>query len=376
MQNVNYVSVSENNNSNDLFSLSFNEYEKIEKTSLLNYEKDTDKPEVLHNIDTIGYNLISNDSYAQLFRHAGKFRPSRRNIVDFCMNETPEFITAVNKDLLSCNTSINTMTDTGIIKNHFYNKVNATEILKIASGSSYKSMYPFVNEIAIDKKDTNIFKSSWDGTYYINHTSPSDFNYVDGMQDFNETKSFMGTTVMNVPTSYEFYSFNSDEYLVSSVVPTGANVSTLNNTGTVSAIDSGKNAIDITFKISDRLIRDAINNDAKKELDWISQNVTNAVVSNMNDTQKNDYIKKYLQTNILELYTTLNITVYAKPITKGSETYPLNLDTYESKLINTGYTKYNSFTVTKINELDFAIRIFIDTTKYQMFSVGVQVKRI
>jgi hypothetical protein len=96
----------------------------------------------------------------------------------------------------------------------------------------------------------------------------------------------------------------------------------------------------------------------------------------MNDTQKNDYIKKYLQTNILELYTTLNITVYAKPITKGSETYPLNLDTYESKLINTGYTKYNSFTVTKINELDFAIRIFIDTTKYQMFSVGVQVKRI
>lgn len=378
IDSINVTTSSTNGITNEkLFKLTYIPMTQHIKENVLSISKDTKKPAQFTSIDTIGFELNSTNAYEVLFRYDGRFQPARRNVIDFWLNEHTEFNKRWTRDFTLCNTSFaSNFINNSTIKNHFYNKVSDAEILRIADDNAYRSLYPLINEVAIDKKTTNVLKSNWDGKCYVKNINASTFEYIDGMNDYVETNTFMGSTVMNVPTAFEFFDFNTDEYTATLVNAIGPNVSALNNIGSQTAIDNGKSSIVLTFDMSKRILRDAIENYAYKELDWISSKLDNTVVSSMTVTEKENYIKKYISTNILELYEISNVIVYAKHIEKTSDAIPVNLNTSESTLLNTGYLKYNAIQQSRKTNLELDLTIFLDTTKYQMFSIGITINRI
>ncbi|MCK9574566.1 MAG: hypothetical protein WC979_01530 [Candidatus Pacearchaeota archaeon] len=373
---VKFVSVDSKGSYNNKFALSFIEYNKIIKTKIQEVTKDTDKPTQLKSIDTIGYAIASTDSTEVLYRYTGHFAPKMRNVIEYNLNEKLEFSNYFKKDFTLCNTSIgSSIENNAVILNHSYNKVNDKEILLLSNDSSYESKYPLIDEIAIDKKDTCIVASSWDSKYYVNNTTVNEKILVDGMADVVEIKSFFGSKTMNVPKGFNFFSFNSSEYSIKEINSIGANVSALKSVGSISSIDNGQNRIDITFNLEKRLLREMIDNYAIKELDWISANVDNSLVSNMSQAEKELYMSNYITANILNLYTYTNVVVYAKKAIKANSNQ-INLDTTESMLLNTGYSNYKNVKITKTSELQMTISIFVDTKDYLTYSVGIDVNRI
>ena len=56
----------------------------------------------------------------------------------------------------------------GIIPNFFYHKVNeeGSDVLKLSQETDKQPLYPLIGEIAIDKKNLNLFNSKYAKDYY------------------------------------------------------------------------------------------------------------------------------------------------------------------------------------------------------------------
>ena len=99
----------------------------------------------------------------------------------------------------------------GYIKNHFYRKVNesnAGTVTKLSVSSDKLPLYPLIGEIAIDKKDVHIFKSSWDKNYYTRSLSGGNNELVPGTFDTKEERSYLASTIMKVKDSYSLLDFS------------------------------------------------------------------------------------------------------------------------------------------------------------------------
>ena len=65
-----------------------------------------------------------------------------------------------------------------MIKNHFYHKVNednSTGVTKLSESSEFLPKYPLIGETAIDKRDVNVFRSSWEKDYYRTSLAGGEF---------------------------------------------------------------------------------------------------------------------------------------------------------------------------------------------------------
>ncbi len=311
---VSYISIyDDGTTSTDMFNLEFIDFTKFTKNDVIKPIKDTEKPQKFKTTDIIGYDIKTNDDTEVVYRYGGYFEPKTRNLIDFWVNEFDTFAEYYETDFILCNTSIGTnISSNGVIKNHSYNKVNETEILKIANETSFKSKYPLVNEIAIANKDLFVMKSNWDKSYYVNHNAVNKMTYIDGMNEIVESKAFMGSKVMNVPNLYEFYEFNENEYSVEIKNFIKPNVKPLENIGNKDAIGPNTPRIEISFDLENRIIREILENNGTRELDWISNNIPGTLVSSMTQAEKENYIRKYVEKNILELYNFTDVIVYSK----------------------------------------------------------------
>jgi hypothetical protein len=92
------------------------------------------------------------------------------------------------------------------------------------------------------------------------------------MNELTESKSFLGSKVMNTPKSFEFHTFKNTEYIVDLKDSIAANVSSLKSVSNIASIDNAAPRIEIVFDLSTRIIRDAIEHNGTYELDWISEN--------------------------------------------------------------------------------------------------------
>ena len=57
-------------------------------------------------------------------------------------------------------------------------------------------LYPLIGEIAIDKKDVHVFRSSWDKNYYTRSLSGGLSELVPGTFETKEEKSYLASTIM------------------------------------------------------------------------------------------------------------------------------------------------------------------------------------
>ena len=99
--------------------------------------------------------------------------------------------------------------DYGKIKNYFYHKVNdenTDSILKLSESTDKQPQYPLIGEIAIGKKDINVFDSKYMSTYFSKAVNAQNSVNVYGTLSPIEKKAFMSSTVMKVKDTYDLIS--------------------------------------------------------------------------------------------------------------------------------------------------------------------------
>lgn len=136
--------------------------------------------------------------------------------------------------------------DYGLIKNMYFHKVNENtdqNIIKLSEDSEHKPLYPAVGEIAIDKKDFNIFDSKYTKGFFTRSFSGLESEVSHGTLSPVEEKSFMSSSIMKVDDEYSLDLFNNFK------------MQTINDLETVQDLGSNKYTVH-WFEDDDRIFAD------------------------------------------------------------------------------------------------------------------------
>ena len=226
----------------------------------------------------------------------------------------------------------------GYIKNHFYRKVNefnAASVTKLSTSTDKLPLYPLIGEVAIDKKDVHVFKSSWDKNYYTRSLSGGNIEQVPGTFETKEEKSYLASTIMKVKDSYNLLNFTS-EYVGSEEEQ---DVILLDNTNTTDlVIFENKDNIIVDFYITDT-IKNKLSSDGV--FNAIQQYV--AVADSAEDkTTLVDDAQLYIEENLVNLFSLNQIKLFTRRI-KGQFSAFENAATIDA-LDDGGYTQDQNFT--------------------------------
>ena len=235
------------------FQLEFEPGKEVIKESYLLTDIDIDKPKSFKLFSgVIGYNLERGDTYYPfLVRHNGEYTVSTKPVVTFTDVYTHfkvntqhytgnlaerAFEETLYKHSLNNLEEINLARDYyrrynrcgvafnlgfindggahdaewGVIKNHYFRKVNESNIdgiTKLSTSTDKLPLYPLIGETAIDKKDVNVFKSSWDKNYYTRSLSGGKSELVPGTLETKEERSYLGSTIMKLESAYTLTDF-------------------------------------------------------------------------------------------------------------------------------------------------------------------------
>jgi len=366
------------------YKLRFVSFDRIAKSNKYYFSDDTDKPTEYANYPNIGRDFVLTPERETVFRHRGLFEPKTNEILSFWVREDELFTSHYKKDYVLKNTRINNLNGlSGIIRNLVYNKVADAEVLKISQGSSYKSLYPYINEIAIDKGDQLIIQSTWDDKYYKKYTSTTDYTLVAGIKDMTEFKSFLASKVMNVPKSFDIQEFTSDEIKYQVIKPgTDIGVDSLSKGGTISDTrkqinqDGNKPQLVITLDLAKRLLRqfkeDLLNplyEDEFLRLTTLSPIELSSLTPAEIETLKNEYFTK----NIIPLYQVGELNLWLNT-NEGFPVLDLTLSEVTKKTL--GYTIDKNCLTQQNKNLQYTITKNLDTKQAEGFSISVLLKRI
>lgn len=219
--------------------------------------------------------------------------------------------------------------DWGIIKNHFYHKVNednASGVTKLSESGEAAPLYPLIGEIAIDKRDLNVFRSSWENDYYRTALAGGMSIASPGTFSTKESRSYLSSTVMKLRESYTLTSFTLQD------AGTFENLDSIlkNNSheaNVVFAEDSEKVYIDfyMTDLISDMLSVSGVAGEIQKYVD--------AASSFQDKTDLTDDVRSYVNNNLVNLFSVDEVELYTRK-TKNEST---SINPVESlDLINNG----------------------------------------
>ena len=226
----------------------------------------------------------------------------------------------------------------GYIKNHFYRKVNefnAASVTKLSTSTDKLPLYPLIGEVAIDKKDVHVFRSSWDKNYYTRSLSGGTVEQVPGTFETKEEKSYLASTIMKVKDSYNLLNFTS-QYVNSEEEQDEILVDNTNSTDLV--IFENKDRIVVDFYITDT-IKDKLATDGV--LNAIQQYV--AVADSAEDkTTLVDDADLYIEENLVNLFSLNQIKLFTRRI-KGQFSAFENTATIDA-LDDGGYTQDQNFT--------------------------------
>ena len=379
---IKYTTIDEDGTTlNNRFELQFENGVEIIKDASLLTVPDEDKPRSFRlRKGLIGFNLYSADTYYPfLVRHNGNYTVDTRPIVTFTDMythfKTNTLQTSLNQTEINreesaykhsltnaeeiklardyykrynrCGTAFNLgfILDNGnhdsawgIIKNHFYRKVNesnAAAVTKLSTSTDKLPLYPLIGEVAIDKKDVNVFKSSWDKNYYTRSLSGGVNEAVPGTFETKEERSYLGSTIMKVKDSYEMLEFTSNQ--VFSQEEQDSILANDNNTTDVVVFED-KNKVYIDFYIT-TTVKKLLSQDGV----LTSLNKFVAPVDSAGDktTTKDDALL-YVENNLLNAFNLDMIKIYTNRI-KGKYSEILSTASI-ANLDDGGYMNDTNFT--------------------------------
>ena len=348
---VDYVTV-ENDGTlkNDKFVMRIDNGVEVIKQAALTVNVDTEKPKAfgLSNM-VIGYTISEREEsyFSMMNRHNGEYTVDMRPVITFrelfsCQKlepdsgwggvyQTPtdsfdynnpieeEIATAIYKKLNYCRTQFNlgrvfedpycpSDSKWGIIKNHFFHKVNEIDtegVIRLSELDSLPPKYNLIGEIAIDKKDKNVFKSRWEDNFYIRSGGGGSKKPVPGTKNIIEEKNYVASSILKINEFYDIYNFTSKKY---------RDLEELNDIrqfGTPEvevSFSEAENIVTMDFDLASSIVR---------ELDFIGvRNTLEKYVIAENsfgnvDTLDDD-VEFYIRENILRLFTIKNINLYVK----------------------------------------------------------------
>lgn len=226
----------------------------------------------------------------------------------------------------------------GKIKNHYYHKVNEINpngVLKLTKGGDFLPVYPLINEIAIDYKDVNVFKSSWEDGYYTRSLSSGNNINITGTFDTAEERSYLGSTVMKLQDSYFLTEFTVQ--YVDSEEELDSILRTNNNDNDV-----------VIYEDDQTLIADFYMNDVvyQKLSDLGALNTFSRFIDPINSigdkTTLSDDMQDYVNKNLIQAFTIDQIELWVSRF-KGSQSNILSTSSIEN-LDDNGFTRDQSFT--------------------------------
>ena len=229
---VNYITIAEDGTeSNNDYVLSIESGVDVVKPSIVQPAADPERPKAYRlSSNQIG-NVIEDredGGYATILRRMnGDYNPIFNEIVTFSdtnsdrkieglVPKDPALVTynQLNGKGIAFDSFKENTNNYGFISNYFYHKVNEQDsknILKLSQTTDKLPLYPLIGEIAIDKKDANVFKSKYSKDYFTRALSAGESETTNGTLSPVEKKTFMTSTIMKVRDTYDITKFDSTQ---------------------------------------------------------------------------------------------------------------------------------------------------------------------
>ena len=413
-EEIKYVTIEEDGQVlENKFVLRFSDGKEFAKFANIKVEEDDDKPKSFKlSKGNIGFNLVESnevDYYPFLVRHNGNYTVDLKPVVTFTdmythfktnriqstidsrelnleeslykhsLTDVEELNLAkfYYKKYNRCGTTFNLGfiqdknqhdSDWGMIKNHFYHKVNEINplgVTKLSVSTEKLPLYPLIGEIAIDKKDVNVFRSSWDANYYTRSLKGNNFENLPGAIDTNEERSYMASTIMKPKDGYTLTSYTT------SYVKTQKELDDIlkNNTNkTETVIYEDERFIIIDFYTLDVLKR-VISEDGV--LNAISKYVTPQNSAGDKTTLDDDALL-YVKNNLLGQYIIDAIQLFIKK-KKGSNSELINAESVDQLTVG-GFSKDNSFRYKQHKQKPMNFRLIYNKRRGYSYDIKTMLK--
>ena len=330
--NVQYITVTSTGESFNEFILEVQDGVDVVKPSVLTTSADGDRPKSYKlTPGEIGreVTLRTDGGYFTLLRRMnGNYMPLFRDVITFSniyneesvyipeLGETEITPSDIRKNLIfskfrnlgiAFSSFKEVESDYGYIKNAFFHKVNdenSKNLLKLSDTSDKLPLYPLIGEIAIDKKNINVFKSKYSDDYFTKSLSGGNSVLVHGTLSPVETKSFMASTIMKVKDTYDITKFTHVEE-VSLESLDSVRVNKLNTDG-IHWIETDSQII------ADFYLPKAIANELRE--DNIYNSFSKYVTPEFSYADKGtvqDDLDKYINANIVNRFIVDSVSIYA-----------------------------------------------------------------
>jgi hypothetical protein len=359
---IQYITVEEDGTLlNNRFIINIEDGNDFVKKSRLRVEADPNKPKSYKvSSGLVGYinTELSTPVNVNLIRMGGDYTPLARKVVWFTdiyknnkLDQSPSTATEERQQLvynrfnrlgISFGSYVNLGSDSyGLIKDYYFHKVNpdkADGILKLSQSGDGAPVYPLINEVAIDKRNFNVFRSSWEDGFYVNNDTQSLRQFVFGTLSAHEESSFLAST-LNLPRdSYDLTSFNAIRR--GNAFEELQNIKRLNNyNGDVVMWEDSSNVwIDLYLKnrVTEILTLDGAGRSLLKYVD---------VAQSYGDKSTlNDDIKEYIEVNLLKLMGIEQVRLWNKPSKTINQSELLSADSLQ-QILDTNISEEKSFRV-------------------------------
>lgn len=254
----------------------------------------------------------------------------------------------------------------GLIEDMFYHKVNpekADGILKLSNTTGSQPRYPLINEVAIDKRDINVFRSSWEDQFYTkNGSNKQDIN-VYGTLSTHEESAFLASTLNLPKNQYEVTAYSN--------IMEATSLSHMRSirlagyfTGDIVKFEDAQN-IYMDIYMSNILVN-------LLEADNAGYSITKFVQASQSYGDKTtvaDDIREYIRVNLLKLMNIADIKVYNRDNKLISKSEVLSADSFD-EILNSGITESKDFRIEYDNTNPLNIKLIYNKRvgfKHQLY---------
>lgn len=348
---IEYITIDENgvvSNDKTDWILQFEPPDYLVKQNILGLANDNDKPNSLLILNqSIGFDYKFKDKPTahQIHRYRGWYQPKFREVLQFTDYGLFEYEKDQNLQF-DFNSS-----KFGIIKNYFYLKTNPEASNNIlTSTGSYNPAYPLVNEIAMDKRDMNIFLSNWNDDYFIKQIDRNNKSFTSASYNYAEAKTFFGSKNYIIP----------DEFTIDIFDYTQLNI---NFVGDKLKIDVNNEKI-----ITDYLIANGLGAYFDSYFDY----------NQIREKSRYEYLSNYVKENILPRYSVLAIQLWELNTNISQTLNIFNFDLTRNMKAKLGFGVTKNYTLNQIDnsELNWSLINNLSTKNlYNYYSLSVTIAK-
>jgi len=272
----------------------------VEKVDAIITQIDDDKPSNLAFKSVVGfrYERSALDNRYEINRYDGGFVPLFKDV--FTFNSKFNFDKNDINSLDLSNTRFNINIDSFLkLSNFSHIKIAKTKILDLESDAEYEPRYEIANEIAIGRSDYDLFNSNWDFGFHHRYQNKKSKIPVSGTLRIEEDYSFIAK-IINLRTNIELEKYDIVKVNeVNNVNLDNYQIVYQDGDTTISGKINVKNAL-ISY-----LLQDGI---AAKFNEYLIAHPD--YIGNFETIE--DYVKEYINLNIIKLYEIIEVEFYTK----------------------------------------------------------------